>query len=73
VDKESFLVAYKLCHFQFIFGLQKSKWKYKAFLMNMAKGWATDKMVAAEPESDTDLVRPGPLTTAPRRPHQLLV
>jgi hypothetical protein len=46
---ESCLVAYKLCHFQFSFGL---KLKYKAFLMNVAKAWATDQIVAAEPESD---------------------
>ncbi|PNF16120.1 hypothetical protein B7P43_G03265 [Cryptotermes secundus] len=29
VDKESCLVAYKLCHFQFIFGFQKSKPSFK--------------------------------------------
>ncbi|PNF28210.1 hypothetical protein B7P43_G07554, partial [Cryptotermes secundus] len=29
-----------------------SKLKYKAFLINVAKAWATDQMVAAEPESD---------------------
>jgi hypothetical protein len=53
-----------LCHFQLIFGLQKnlnpdSKLKYKAFLMNVAKDWATEMMEAAETESDTGLVRPG--------------
>jgi hypothetical protein len=33
-----------------------SKLKYKAFLMNVAKDWATDKMEATETESDADLV-----------------
>jgi hypothetical protein len=46
-----------------------SKLKYKAFLMDVAKAWATDQMVVAEPESDTDLVQPGPSTPTPRRPH----
>jgi hypothetical protein len=46
-----------------------SKLKYKAFLLNVAKAWATDKMVAAETQSDTDLVRAGPSTPTPRRPH----
>ncbi|PNF20244.1 hypothetical protein B7P43_G16151, partial [Cryptotermes secundus] len=46
-----------------------SKLKYKAFLMNVSKTWATDRMVVAEPESDTDLVRPGPSTPTPHRPH----
>jgi hypothetical protein len=43
-----------------------SKLKYKAFLMNVAKAWTTDKMEAAETESDTDLARPGPSTPTPR-------
>ncbi|PNF30291.1 hypothetical protein B7P43_G15295 [Cryptotermes secundus] len=43
--------------------------KYKAFLLNVAKAWATDQMVAAEPAADTGLVRPGPSTPTPRRPH----
>jgi hypothetical protein len=34
------------------------KLKYKAFLMNVAKDWAADKMEAAETEPDTHLVRP---------------
>ncbi|PNF28985.1 hypothetical protein B7P43_G15106 [Cryptotermes secundus] len=42
-----------------------SKMKYKAFLLNVAKAWATDQTVAA----DTNLVRPGPSTATPRRPH----
>ncbi|PNF33715.1 hypothetical protein B7P43_G11435 [Cryptotermes secundus] len=37
--------------------------------MNVAKAWATYQMVAAEQESDTDLVAPGPSTPTPRRPH----
>jgi hypothetical protein len=43
------------------------KLKYKALLMNVAKAWATDKMEAAEIESDTDLVRPGPSNATPRK------
>ncbi|PNF19223.1 hypothetical protein B7P43_G08807 [Cryptotermes secundus] len=42
-----------------------SKLKYKAFLLNVAKAWATGHTVAA----DTVLVRPGPSTPTPRRPH----
>jgi hypothetical protein len=38
---------------------------YKVFLMNVAKAWATDEMEAAEPESDTSLVQPGPSTPSP--------
>jgi hypothetical protein len=33
-----------------------SKLKYEAFLMNVAKEWDTDKIEAADTESDTDLV-----------------
>jgi hypothetical protein len=42
-----------------------SKLKYKAFVMNVARICATDKMVAAK----RDPVRPGPSTPTPRRPH----
>jgi hypothetical protein len=42
-----------------------SKLKYKAFVMNVAKIWATDQMVAAKRVS----VWPGPSTPTPRRPH----
>jgi hypothetical protein len=42
-----------------------SKLKYKAFVMNVAKIWATDQMVAAKCVS----VRLGPSTPTPRRPH----
>jgi hypothetical protein len=42
------------------------KLKYKAFLMNVAKDWAIDKMEAAETESDTDLLQLGPSTPTPR-------
>ncbi|PNF38061.1 hypothetical protein B7P43_G00355 [Cryptotermes secundus] len=44
---------------------ENSTLKYKAFLMNVAKAWATDLTVAAEPTSDTDVVRPGPSTPTP--------
>jgi hypothetical protein len=30
-----------------------SKLRYKAFLLNVAKAWATDETVAAEPAADT--------------------
>jgi hypothetical protein len=43
--------------------------KYKIFLLQVAKAWAEDKMEAAESQSDTDSMRPGPLTPTPRRPH----
>jgi hypothetical protein len=71
VDKESCLVAYKLCAIFNSFLVYKNlhpdlKLKYEAFLMNVAKDWATDKMEAAETESDTDLVRPGPSTRTQR-------
>ncbi|PNF19293.1 hypothetical protein B7P43_G07517 [Cryptotermes secundus] len=45
------------------------KLKYKAFLMNVAKAWATVQMVAAEPGSHKDLVQPGPSTPTPQKPH----
>jgi hypothetical protein len=43
--------------------------RYKEFLMQLAKAWSTDQMAVADPKSDTDLVRPGPSTATPRRPH----
>jgi hypothetical protein len=46
-----------------------SKLRYKAFLLNVAKAWATDEAVASEPAADTDLVQPGPSNPTPRRPH----
>ncbi|PNF17797.1 hypothetical protein B7P43_G06890 [Cryptotermes secundus] len=46
-----------------------SKLKYKAFLLNVAKAWATNHTVAAEPAADTVLMRPGPSIPTPRRPH----
>jgi hypothetical protein len=59
VDKESCIVAYKLCIFQFsihkILNPGTNLW-YKEFLMQVAKAWSTDQMVAADPESETDLV-----------------
>jgi hypothetical protein len=42
-----------------------SKLKYKAFVINVAKIWATDEMVAAKRVS----VRPGQSIPTPRRPH----
>jgi hypothetical protein len=62
-----------LCTFQFIFGYKilnpGTNLRYKKFLMQVAKAWSTDQMAAADPESDTDLVRPGPSTATPCRPH----
>jgi hypothetical protein len=43
--------------------------QYKECLMQVAKAWSTDQMAAADPESDTDLVRPGSSTANPCRPH----
>jgi hypothetical protein len=60
VDKESCIVAYKLCPFQFILVYKNlnpgSKLKYKEFLVQVAKAWATDEMEAAQSQSDTDSV-----------------
>jgi hypothetical protein len=35
-----------------------SKLKYKEFLVQLAKAWATDEILAAQTPSDTDSVRP---------------
>jgi hypothetical protein len=43
--------------------------QYEEFLMQVAKAWSTDQMAVADPESDTGLVRPGPSTATPCRPH----
>jgi hypothetical protein len=60
VDKESCLVTYKLCHLSIRFCLQNLNPGFlieiQRILVNVAKAWATDKMDAAETESDTDLV-----------------
>jgi hypothetical protein len=37
----------------------ESKLKYKEFLVQVAKAWATDEMQAAQSQSNTDSVRPG--------------
>jgi hypothetical protein len=42
--------------------------KYKEFLVHVAKAWATDEMKAAQSQSDTDSVQPGPSTHTPCRP-----
>jgi hypothetical protein len=46
-----------------------SKLKHNAFMLNVAKVWAKDQMVAAEPKSDTDLLGKDLPTPTPRRPH----
>jgi hypothetical protein len=46
-----------------------SKLRYKAFLLNVAKAWATDEAVASEPAEDTDGTRAGPSTPVPHRPY----
>jgi hypothetical protein len=46
-----------------------SKLKYKEFMVQVAKTWATDEMEAAQSQSDKDSMRPGPSTHAPYRPH----
>jgi hypothetical protein len=43
--------------------------QYKEFLMQVAKAWSIDQMAAADPESDTDIMCPGPSTATPHRPH----
>jgi len=42
-----------------------SKMRYKEFLLQVAKDWATDKM-----ETDTDAARPGTSTQTPRVPQE---
>jgi hypothetical protein len=37
--------------------------------VQLAKAWAADEMEAAQTQSDTDSLRPWPLTHTPRRPH----
>jgi hypothetical protein len=49
-----------------ILNLGTNLW-YEDFLMQVAKAWSTDQMVATDPESDT--VRLSPSTAAPHRPH----
>ena len=39
--------------------------RYKEFLLQVAKDWATDKV-----ETDTDAARPGTSTQTPRVPHE---
>jgi hypothetical protein len=46
-----------------------SKLKYKKFLVQVAKAWATQKIQATQTQSDTESVRPWPSTHTPRRPH----
>jgi hypothetical protein len=46
----------------------RTKLRYE-FLLRVAKAWSTEQMEAAQAESDTGLVRPGPSTPTPRRPH----
>ncbi|PNF35687.1 hypothetical protein B7P43_G17421 [Cryptotermes secundus] len=46
---------------------RNSTLKYKAFLLKLAKAWATDVTVAAVPASDTDVVQPGPSVRTRRR------
>jgi hypothetical protein len=43
--------------------------RYKEFPLQMAKAWSKDQMAVADPESDRDLVRPGPSTVTPHKPH----
>ncbi|PNF19822.1 hypothetical protein B7P43_G14053 [Cryptotermes secundus] len=47
---------------------RNSTLKYKAFLLKLAKAWATDVTVAAVPASDTDVVQPGPSVRTRQRP-----
>ena len=42
-----------------------SKMRYKEFLLQVEKDWATDKV-----ERDTDAARPGTTTQTPRVPHE---
>jgi hypothetical protein len=57
----SFLVYKHLIH--------GSKFKYKEFLVQVAKAWARDEIQAAQTQSDADSVGPRPSTHTPCRPH----
>ena len=46
-----------------------SKMRYKEFLLQVAKDWATDK-VQTDSDTDTDAARPGTSTQTPRVPHE---
>src|SRR5215469_13599735 len=46
-----------------------SKMRYKDFLLQVAKDWATDT-VEADSDTDTDAARPGTSTQTPRVPHK---
>jgi len=46
-----------------------SKMRYKEFLLQVAKDWATDK-VETDSDTDTDAARPGTSTQTPRVPHE---
>ena len=71
--KESCILAYKLCAFQFFQIYQKlnptSKIRDKEFLLQVAKDWATDK-VETDSDTDTDAARPGSSTQTARVPHE---
>ena len=43
--------------------------RYKEFLLQVAKDWATDK-VETDSDTDTDAARPGTSTQTPRVPHE---
>jgi len=43
--------------------------RYKEFLLQVAKDWATDK-VETDADTDTDAVHPGTSTQTPRVPHE---
>jgi hypothetical protein len=62
VDRESCFVAYKLCPFQFISGVQKSiSWiqiEIQRISGTSGKACATDEIQAAQTQSDTDSVQP---------------
>ena len=71
--KESCILAYKLCTFQFFSNLSKTKPYIKNEIQRIsatsAKDWATDKM-ETDLDTDTDAARPGTSTQTPRVPHE---
>ena len=46
-----------------------SEMRYKEFLLQVAKDWATDKVETVS-DTDTDTARPGTSTQTPRVPHE---
>ena len=71
--KESCILAYELCTFQFFSNLLKTKPyitnKIQRISATSGKRWATDK-VETDSDTDTDAARTGTSSQNPRVPHE---